>query len=79
MMGLRTTRGINSARYEKLFSDVSPWNGNLSLRLGKNNGIWNKFSMEKLTSEKKESDGSTTFSLNSQGLIFLNKFLIELL
>lgn len=79
MMGLRTTRGINSARYEKLFSDVSPWNGNLSLRLGKNNGIWNKFSMGKLTSEKKESDGSTTFSLNSQGLIFLNKFLIELL
>lgn len=79
MMGLRTTRGINSAQYENLFSTVSPWKGNLALRLGKKSGVWNQFTLENLTSEKTEADGSITYSLNHQGLMFLNKFLIELL
>lgn len=79
MMGFRTTMGVNSARYKKLFSEIGPWYGDLSERLGEKNGSWNRFSTENLTEQKKETDGSTTYALNKNGLLFLNKFLIELL
>lgn len=79
MMGFRTLRGINSEEYKKRFANVAPWNGNLALRLGTEDGIWHRFAEEKLTSEKTEADGSTTYALNSQGILLLNKFLVELM
>ncbi|WP_407396928.1 radical SAM family heme chaperone HemW [Treponema sp.] len=79
MMGLRTLEGINSAQYERKFSKISPWNGNLGLRLGKETGPWKNFSKEKLTLEKSEADGSTTYALNHNGILLLNKFLVDLL
>lgn len=79
MMGFRTIKGINSLEYEKKFSMDERWKGNLALRLGKSNGIWNKFSKENLTLEKKQKDGSINYSLNEKGILLLNKFLVELL
>ena len=79
MMGLRTARGINSSEYNKRFSEVIPWKGDLSSRLGEDKGPWNQYSQKECTLKKRENDGSFTYSLNAKGLLFLNDFLIKLL
>lgn len=79
MMGLRTLEGINSAVYRERYSHVAPWKGNLALRLGKGKGPWENFTGLGMTKEKIEKDGSTTYALNSSGILFLNRLLTELI
>lgn len=79
MMGFRTLEGINSAEYKKRFKDISPWNGSIESRLGIKDGIWEKYSRQKMTSTRDHKDNSTNYALNGKGILMLNQFLIELL
>lgn len=71
MMGLRTKFGVNSAEYEKKFSSVEPWRGNLRNRLFK--------AGEKNFSARENADGSADFSLTAESVLFLNRILLDLL
>ena len=69
MMGFRTLRGISSSDYGRLFSS------DLRTRLG---NVWKDFSDRGLCRELPEADGGTRFSLNENGILLLNRFLVEL-
>ena len=78
MMGLRTRQGVSAQKYERLYSGVSPWNGNLSLRLGEKNGVWRRFYDEGMTNVYSSCGGETFYALNEKGILFLNRLLVEL-
>jgi len=73
MMGLRTLDGINSLEYEKRFGKK------LQDRLGIHDGPWQEYSAKGMTNEKQQPDGSTDYALNSDGILFLNNFLLSLM
>jgi hypothetical protein len=62
---------VNSAEYEKKFSSVEPWRGNLRNRLFK--------AGEKNFSVRENADGSADFSLTAESFLFLNRILLDLL
>ena len=72
MMGLRTTRGINSQEYERRFSSLK-WKGDLSERLGEKVGLWNDWQKREMA-ERRGGD----YYLTEKGLLFLNSFLTSL-
>lgn len=78
MMGLRTMQGVSALTYKNLYSGVSPWNGNLSLRLGEKNGVWRRFSDDGMTNVYSSCGGETFYALNEKGILFLNRLLVEL-
>ena len=78
MMGLRTMQGVSARMYKKLYSLVTPWNGNLSLRLGEKNGVWRRFYDEGMTNVYSSCGGETFYALNEKGILFLNRLLVEL-
>lgn len=78
MMGLRTRQGVSAQKYERLYSGVSPWNGNLSLRLGEKNGVWRRFYDEGMTNVYSSCGGETFYAFNEKGILFLNRLLVEL-
>ncbi len=71
MMGFRTTRGICENEYHARFGK------NLAERLGAENGTFEKWRKKKfaLVTQK---NGETFYSLTREGLLFLNRFLLEL-
>ncbi|MBP5251052.1 MAG: radical SAM family heme chaperone HemW [Treponema sp.] len=66
MMGLRTLKGLDSKVYEKKFGK------SLKERL-EQSSVWNDF-----VREKKASVSEGCFSLNKDGILFLNKLLLSL-
>lgn len=78
MMGLRTMQGVSAQMYKKLYSLVTPWNGNLSLRLGEKNGVWRRFSDDGMTNVYSSCGGEVFYALNEKGILFLNRLLVEL-
>ncbi len=76
MMGFRSLKGVCAEVYEKRFSSLK-WKGNISKRLGEENGVWNDFSKNKLVYKYLENE-KTFYALNEEGLLFLNKFLLDL-
>jgi len=78
MMGLRTMQGVSALTYKNLYSLVSPWNGNLSLRLGEKNGVWRRFSDDGMTNVYSSCGGEKFYALNEKGILFLNRLLVKL-
>ena len=72
MMGLRTLAGINSLDYKKRFSGLK-WNGDLSERLGVDDGLWHDYVKRGMA-----KTSGNTYSLTEKGLLFLNPFLTTL-
>lgn len=70
MTGLRTSRGINSKTYHDLFSSLSPWYGNLEKRLS----VIRKSALNVTLN----ADGTSTYSLTRDALLFLNRILLKL-
>ncbi len=70
MMGLRTLKGVNSFEYEKRFADVKPWSGSLDSRLSP---------LENALTKIRETDGSVTYTLGRDNILFLNSFLLRLI
>lgn len=79
MLGLRTLKGINSEEYKRRFSTTTPWFGNLQERIGTGNGIWKEYTDRGMTLETRLKDGSTNYSLNKKGILFLNNFLVSIM
>ena len=77
MMGLRTLEGVDAARYRERYHAVSPWGGDISLRLGAASGLW-----QRLLAEKKARIYDTKqhrfYALTAEGLLFLNDVLRSL-
>ena len=71
MMGFRTTRGIGENEYRARFGK------NLAERLGAKSGTFEKWREKKLALVT-QKNGDTFYSLSREGLLFLNKFLLEL-
>ena len=72
MMGLRTLAGINSLDYKKRFSGLK-WNGDLSARLGVDDGLWHDYVKRGMA-----KTSGNDYSLTEKGLLFLNPFLTTL-
>lgn len=71
MMGFRTTRGVGENEYRARFGK------NLAERLGAKNGTFEKWRKKELALVT-QKNGDTFYSLSREGLLFLNKFLLEL-
>lgn len=71
MMGFRTTRGIGENEYRARFGK------NLAERLGAKNGTFEKW-LEKKLALVTQKNGDVFYSLSREGLLFLNRFLLEL-
>lgn len=71
MMGFRTTRGIGENEYRARFGE------NLAERLGVKNGTFEKWQEKKLALVT-QKNGDVFYSLSREGLLFLNRFLLEL-
>lgn len=71
MMGFRTTRGVGENEYRARFGK------NLAERLGAKNGTFEKWREKKLALVT-QKNGDTFYSLLREGLLFLNRFLLEL-
>ncbi len=86
MTGFRTLGGISTGEYRKRYGHLK-WNGDLEKRLGRTDGIWHDYESLGRTAECTIRDaeshhgtaGDRRFSLNSQGILFLNDFLVNLL
>ncbi|MCQ2247538.1 MAG: radical SAM family heme chaperone HemW [Treponema sp.] len=87
MTGLRTLDGISAGEYRKCYGHLK-WNGDLEKRLGKADGIWHEYESLGRTRESiiesprqlpQGTPADRRFSLNSQGILFLNDFLVNLL
>ena len=76
MMGFRSLKGVCAETYEKRFASLE-WKGNISRRLGEEKGVWKDFSKNNLA-YKYNDNGKTFYALNEEGLLFLNKFLLDL-
>ena len=65
MMGLRKTSGISAVHFKNIFNQALPSS------IIKQFQEWNKKALVSI----KKTDGDVIYSLNSQGLLFLNQFL----
>lgn len=70
MTALRTSRGINSAVYSKLFSPLKPWHGDIERRLSAID------SGDLVITHN--PDGTRNYSLTAGALLFLNRILLRL-
>lgn len=71
MMGFRTTRGVGENEYRARFGK------NLAERLGAKSGTFEKWRKKELALVT-QKNGDTFYSLTLEGLLFLNRFLLEL-
>lgn len=71
MMGFRTTRGIGENEYRARFG------ADLAKRLGAENGTFARW-REKGLARVTRKNGEAFYSLTREGLLFLNRFLLEL-
>ena len=81
MMGLRSRYGIHSSEYQKRFSAVEPWCGQLDYRLGIHGGAWEQFSSQKGLAEGcriHREAGGVNYFFEGKALSFLNTFLRHL-
>lgn len=72
MTGFRTLKGVSSADYMKKFHDAGKWNGSLEKRLGESS-VWKDFAEKGYASCSGER-----YFLTEEGILFLNKLLVDL-
>lgn len=79
MLGLRMLKGISEKKYLEKFSAIPEFEGNLSKRLGENDGIWEKYNTNNYIKVYKSIQSEKYYSLNEEGILFLSPLLEALM